>query len=208
MVEAFPEIVGIVDVPGAIIEIQAESSITQFADGAIQIVLNVKWLRADGARVGEAGLEFDTGARIAEVSNFHVAKQVQSKGLARAVIDSTAVLCERLDITQLVLTAKNIGRYAWASIGFDFETEEERDLVLSAAKEFASKLGVEVDLSRIECAQDFVDLPGNVPLEDLIGAIGGKNGDATGKRVSMGRALLLGPTDNEWYGVLSIPQRK
>ncbi len=159
---------------------------------------------ADG-RCGGIDLAFDMETRELRLSTLDMPPEAQTGGLGSLVLAQLADLGEALGLQSIHLEAGNVGRWAWMRCGFDFDDAVWRDNTMEVAEAFARALGRNVDLSGIEHAWDFVELPGTVTAEE-IQAAGGPAIRSAGGPISLGKALVLGPVPaaNPWWGRLRL----
>ena len=154
---------------------------------------------------GDIDVALDTETRELRLSTLDIPPEAQTGGLGSLVIAQLADLGERLGLESIRLEAGNVGRWAWMRCGFDFDDPLSRETVIRVAADFAEALNRDVDLSRIEHAWDFVALPGTVSAEE-IQAAGGVAIRSSGRPISLGKALILGPRSaaNPWWGCLRL----
>jgi hypothetical protein len=160
------------------------------------------------AEVGYVDVELATVDRVLVIHTLDIPPSFQLRGLGRLVVAQLAVLGDQLGLETIELEAGKVGRWAWMRCGFDFMSESDREVVIIAAKEFATRLGRAVDLSGIEHSWDFLDLDDPVRPEE-IKAAGGPTINPPGQEVPLGKALLLGPNvnANPWFGRLTLDRK-
>jgi hypothetical protein len=129
---------------------------------------------------------------------------------ARALTRTSVELYERLGLTHAAVYAQQVGRYVWATCGFDFYDDDERLATIEVAEQFASALGRPRDLSGIRHSWELAALQvgvgeGPVTLADVATAQGMPPPSLGGvEEISLGKALLLGPASAGWAGLLEI----
>jgi hypothetical protein len=163
---------------------------------------------SDAETAGECGnieLSLDTETRELRLSNLSLPTEAQTGGLGSLLIRELAVLAEALGLESMHLEAGNVGRWAWMRCGFDFDDPIWRERTVQAANDFAAALSRDVDLSAIEHAWDFVELPGVVSADEIRSA-GGHTIRSAGQPIALGKALILGPAPalNPWWGRLRL----
>jgi hypothetical protein len=156
-------------------------------------------------RYGHIDLGLDTGTSELRLSTLDIPPAAQTGGLGTIVLAQLAELGQALGLESIHLEAGKIGRWAWLRCGFDFDWPEQRDAVVAVAAQAAERLGRDIDLSAIQHAWDFADLPGTVTGEELEAGLGVRIGPAD-QPVSLGKALILGPPPaaNPWWGRLDL----
>lgn len=154
---------------------------------------------------GAIDLALDTKTRELRLSSLDLPAEAQTAGLGSIVMSQLAALGEDLGLESIHLQAGNVGRWAWMRCGFDFDDPVWLEATVTAGEKFALALGREVDLSAIEHAWDFVELPGTVTAEEIQTA-GGAAIRSSGRPISLGKALVLGPVPsaNPWWGRLRL----
>lgn len=63
---------------------------------------------------------------------------------ARFVLESTIALYRQIGVNTVYVNASEVGRYVWASAGFDFLEPSMRDKVLESVRPMARNLGFEL----------------------------------------------------------------
>jgi hypothetical protein len=132
---------------------------------------------------------------------------VAFRALARAGSFASLVadLCEALSCQHLDLEAADVGRYAWARLGFDFLHPEDREIAVQRALEFAETLGHgAIEIGSIKHSWELAGLPGPSVSSTELARARGEDPPPVERRLSFGQALLLGPGGNEWHGRMTL----
>jgi hypothetical protein len=180
----------------------------QFEDGVLGAQLTARIAAPDTDTLGAVDVDLDTESREMRIDTLDMPEDRCGGRLGRLVLAKLAVLGQDLGLEAIVLEAGKVGRWAWLRCGFDFDGDEERHRVIDAAREFAQRLGCDVDLSAIRHSWDFVELPGTIPAQAIRDA-GGPVIFPTDAMVPRGKALILGPNQasNTWLGRLDLDPR-
>jgi GNAT superfamily N-acetyltransferase len=201
---AFPELEQVLALPELQTTVQEGSFLTregEFLHGEV----SVEWRHPSWGEVGTLGLDFDGEEGAISLEDMHLVRQAQERGLGRAVLLEVVDLADQLGFEALKAMASGAGRYAWARCGFDFFDDEVREEVLEAAATFAARLGRPFDGAHIGHSWDLAELAGDpVPLAQFAAARGDPPPGEGAGAMRFGQALLLGPTDNDWAGLLDV----
>jgi len=155
-------------------------------------------------RTGHVDIGVDPDQRVLLIHTLDTPPVLHRGRIGARIVNNLVDLGHSLELDEVWVEANKIGRWAWARWGFEFADDAERERVLRAAKCFADTLGRSVDVSSIERPGDFAALIEPVSAE-AVRAAGGPVIDG-GREVSLGKALLLGPAqqDNYWRGRLKL----
>ena len=100
--------------------------------------------RSDDVEVGIVHREFDTRFGEARHDEWRIAAELQGQGRARFALKSTIALYRQIGVNTVYVNASEVGRYVWASSGFDFLEPSMRDRVLESVRPMARNLGFEL----------------------------------------------------------------
>lgn len=174
-----------------------EGSHLTLTDTELAMIVHARLNTESGVEVGTLSIDIDTAGG-ASIEDIHLDRRAQGFGLGRGLVKEILFLCAGLGFEFVDIRAFDVGRYAWATCGFDF-VDDDRELVIDAAADFADRLKRPFDPDAIEHVWDIAQCPGPpVPLELVTSARG--DAPTEGKPMTFGQALLLGPTGNEWTG--------
>jgi hypothetical protein len=109
---------------------------------------------------GAISREIDTSAGTAEHSQLFIPPRWQGdrRNRARRLTQTSARLYDELGVQQVTTYAQGAGRYVWATVGFDFYDDADRDETVGAAETFSSALKRPRDLSAIRHAWELAAL--------------------------------------------------
>jgi hypothetical protein len=117
--------------------------------------------------------------------------QVQGQGVAKAFHRGLERFLARAGVVSISLKATQVGRYAWARLGYEFASSAERQRVLDAFRARASGFSAQGQADWKALANRLTTV-----RPDELARIGKDAGD--------GRAVLLSDDVPEWNGVLIL----
>jgi GNAT superfamily N-acetyltransferase len=201
----FPELEGAVALP-ELQTIPQEGAYVAAADRGVVVELGLVWESASGARAGTFSLDVHTADRVILLHDMHIAPSLQGLGAGREIVRQVVALADELGIERIRAHANDVGRYAWARCGFDFDPELEHQHVIAAAEQFAGSLNRHFDSAGIDHSWELAEFPGDpVSLAELAEVRGEPAPEGEAPPFSFGQALLLGPpSGNEWFGVFDL----
>jgi GNAT superfamily N-acetyltransferase len=86
---------------------------------------------------GRISRSLNTAERHARHERFFLPEGAGGKGLGRAMLERSVALYRGLGLDRITLRAEQIGKYAWAQLGFEFADDEDREKVNEAVRRFA-----------------------------------------------------------------------
>ncbi|MGE3139384.1 MAG: hypothetical protein AB7I08_15145 [Thermoleophilia bacterium] len=107
---------------------------------------------------GLLALVVDTHECVAHHQRFFLPDELQGHGIARRRLEAAKSLYRGLGLTEIRLRAENVGKYAWASLGFRFADGETRELVNVAVRRFARELELVLPFLEFADPADIVSL--------------------------------------------------
>jgi hypothetical protein len=159
-------------------------------DGRLK--LDFRFRTAEGDDKGSALVHIHLGAdgRLRAVLQ-QMNLQVQGHGVAKAFHRGLERFLARAGVVSISLKATQVGRYAWARLGYEFASSAERQRVLDAFRARASGFSAQGQADWKALANRLTTV-----RPDELARIGKDAGD--------GRAVLLSDDVPEWNGVLIL----
>lgn len=188
---------------GADFEVQAESFVLRRgSDFGLEFA--VKLLFPGVPQAGAVTWYAETEEGEAKLDYVYLPPSKRRQKIGRMIVRRGAELFRKLGFTEMTLEAERFGRYSWALCGFDFYDSDERDRVVRKAEAFAKSLGAPQDLRSVKHSWQLAALAGTTTRGAMAAARGEASAGDVSAPVELGRALLLGPTGNEWAGRLDL----
>ncbi len=179
--------------------------------GFVSVEVMVFWTCTDGSPFGSAHFVLGGEEPTCILETLEIDEDHQQRGFATKFTRALVELCRDLRLKSVLVFANKVGRYTWARLGFQFADQEQRTMVIDAAKDFATKLsaelGVEVPIdldTEVEHPDHIARLGGEIAHEDFARLRNDDEPLSPERPMTLGMALLLGPANNPWYGELSL----
>ncbi|MEJ7569145.1 MAG: hypothetical protein WKF41_12865 [Gaiellaceae bacterium] len=160
---------------------------------------------------GAISREVNTAAKTAEHVQLYIPPRWQGdrRSRARKLTQASVALYDALAIDYVIANTEGVGRYAWATCGFDFYDHHERRATIELAEQLAARLGRPRDLTAIHHSWEIAALEVTsdedpVTLGELAKASGVAAPPKETEQIPFGKALLLGPASTGWVGLLDL----
>jgi len=121
-------------------EIQINITENNFGED-VAATINVVWTDSGGMRIGQTTRVFEYDTCYNESLEF--VPEFQNKGLARSLYERQIEILKDARFLAITLVADiSIGRYAWAKMGFDYESEPRYDQIQYRGQKWLAEKGV------------------------------------------------------------------
>jgi GNAT superfamily N-acetyltransferase len=171
--------------------------------------------RATGERLGWEARRMFLDLGIAAHSELQLERDKRGHGYARSLLQAAVASYDRWGVKQITLkAARDLGRWYWAHVGFDFADEATSARVRMHAHHVIQSLGIDVALSGEASAFEIAGLRTSSPVtlrkvaqvserfdhKPVLDAA--RNGIEIDVPMALGMAIMLcGPP---WYGALEL----
>lgn len=176
---------------------------------ASSFIIAVKGLPNETGEAWWHQRKLDLSGPVFEAQRMVIPRPDQRKGRGRLLMADLVDTANRLGIRQITVEAQDIGRYAWACIGFvpdrsawnyQIRIEGLRRLLRSRA---------EIDQALFNAYQDVLSrdnpllIRNVIKWDQLVGSIQEYDANGNGAKIAIGKAVLL-ETSAQWYGTFDL----
>jgi len=156
----------------------------------------------------------DTGTGVAAHREWRLDATHQAGKRGRQMLRRTVDLYRAMGVNTVYVDASEVGRYVWASAGFDFASEDTRAAVLDSVRPMARRLGHELDDATLPHAWSLAMLGPTITAaqakkaEDEDSEMLSELNFTGDSPLKLGKALLLSGDCDPWDGVMDLSHPK
>lgn len=201
--------------PGMTVRMDADAAVAPLPDGHLAVCYygDLYCSTSATSAVGRIERILDTSEAVADHESLLLDASVSGKQRGKQALISAVALYKRLGISEVRLHAADVGRYAWASAGFEFASDEDRAAVLDGVEEMADRLQFRVDRSQVRHPWHLAMLGPDILVDTVRAAendlesLSDLRAFVPGTMLGLGKALMLSGACPPWSGVLRFASK-